>query len=246
MGIYKSIEKRIDWLMHVRFDRKTGFYKFKHYGKYIYVRHPRHFIRQSINTWLCEKIYFRDYLPTRGDVVVAFGAGYGEEAIYLAARSPGVHYIGVEPQPVIYECLSNTLNDLDEYYIASPYVVGNRKNVKFISQFSYASVGEKPDGYIEVPTLTWSEFLARYDLSKIDLVKMNIEGAEKELMAEITDFKMINRFVISCHDFRSRDGDGEGFRTKEFVKTTMQDNGYRIKTFECGINWADDWIFAER
>ena len=123
-------------------------------------------------------------------MVVDFGAGYGEEAIYLAAHSPGVKYFGVEPQPVIYECLANTFKGSGETYIASPYVVSNMDTVKFVTQFSYASVGEVSDGYIEVPTLTWSDFVARYNLSMVDLVKMNIEGAEKELIAEITDLKI--------------------------------------------------------
>jgi hypothetical protein len=97
-----------------------------------------------------------------------------------------------------------------------------------------------------VPTLTWSDFVARYNLSMVDLVKMNIEGAEKELIAEITDLKMINRFVISCHDFRSEEGGGEKFRTREFVTTKLENNGFRIQTFDYGINWADNWIYAEK
>lgn len=240
------MKKRIEWLAHVRFDRKTGFYRFKRYGKHIYVRHPRHFTGEGINTWLCEKIYFRHYLPVKGDVVVDFGAGYGEEAIYLAARSPGVTYIGVEPQPVIYECLANTFKETRETYIASPYVVSTKKNVKFVTQLSYASVSEWPNGYIEVPTLTWQEFVAHHNLQRIDLIKMNIEGAEKELIAQIDDFTRIQRFVISCHDFRAEDGDGEHFRTREFVMGRLEDNGFHCKSIDGGTNWADNWIYAER
>ena len=196
--------------------------------------------------WLCEKIFFHYYRPSSDDVVVDLGAGYGEEAVYLSTFSPKVRYIGVEPQPVIYECLANTFKDLESGFVASPYVVTNRESVKFTSWFSYASVGEIPEGYIEVPTMSWTDFLSHYDIDRIDLFKMNIEGAEKEIIQQIDDFSFIKRFVISCHDFRANNSEGEWYRTKDVVVSTLKDNGYTLKTFKYGVSWADDWIFAER
>ena len=70
--------------------------------------------------------------------------------------------------------------------------------IKFCSHFSYASVGNISEGYIEIPTMAWPDFITRYNLKKIDLLKMNIEGAEKDLIASIDDFSIIKRFIISC------------------------------------------------
>ena len=246
MGLYKSVEKRINWAANVEFDRSTGFYRYSRLGKYIYIRHPRHFLKEKDLLWLCEKIFFHHYRPANDDVVVDLGAGYGEEAVYLSNYSPRARYIGVEPQPVIYECLANTFRDLRSGYVASPYVVTNRETVKFASWFSYASVGEKPEGYIEVPTMSWEKFLQHYGIDKIDLFKMNIEGAEKEIIQDISDFSMIKRFVISCHDFRANNNEGEHYRTRNTVVSTLEKNGYTVKTFNYGVNWADDWIFAEK
>lgn len=97
-----------------------------------------------------------------------------------------------------------------------------------------------------MPTISWGEFLDRYKIKRIDLLKMNIEGAEKEIMRLITDFNVVKRFVISCHDFRANNNEGEWLRTKEFVKNILNENGYTIKVFTHGINWADDWIYAEK
>ena len=246
MGLYKSVEKRINWAANVEFDSSTGFYRYNRFGKYIYIRHPRHFLKEKDLLWLCEKIFFYHYRPTSDDVVVDLGAGYGEEAVYLSSYSPQVRYIGVEPQPVIYECLANTFRSLGSGFTASPYVVTNRDTVKFTSWFSYASVGEIPEGYIEVPTMKWERFLQYYDVDRIDLFKMNIEGAEKEIIQQITDFSFIKRFVISCHDFRANNNEGEWYRTKDAVLATLKENGYAIKSFQYGISWADDWIFAEK
>ena len=131
MGLYKSVEKRINWAVNVEFDNSTGFYRYKRSGKYIYIRHPRHFLKEKDLLWLCEKIFFHHYRPENHDVVVDLGAGYGEEAVYLSSYSPMVRYIGVEPQPVIYECLANTFRMLGAGFTASPYVVTNRDTVKF-------------------------------------------------------------------------------------------------------------------
>ena len=75
---------------------------------------------------------------------------------------------------------------------------------------------------------------------------MNIEGAEKGIIQGIEDFSFIKRFIISCHDFRANNGDGEWFRTKESVIATLKDKGYTIKPFNYGIVFAYDWVFAER
>ncbi len=246
MGMIKSIRKRIDWATKVRFDKRTGFYTYSRFGQRIYIRYPRHFLDEKSNIWTCENLVYHHYLPQPGDTVVDLGAGYGEEALYLARESSGFRYIGVEAQPVIYECLANTFHDAGELFTAVPYVITDEDMVKFVSQRSYAAVGAGPRAYIEVPTISWESFLQRYDIRKIDLMKMNIEGAEKDVLRNIDDFSIIQRFIISCHDFRANNGEGEWYRSREVVTGILKDRGYTIRGFDYGISWADDWIFAER
>lgn len=244
--MFKSINKRYNWLFKVSFDKLTGFYYYTRHGDRIYIRHPRHYLPIKEDLWTCENLFFHYYFPKNGDQVVALGAGYGEDAIFLKKKSPNVKYLGVEAQPVIYECLANTFRELGDEFKASPYVISNEKITKFCSHFSYASVGRISDGYIEIPTLKWSDFIKRYNLQKIDLLKMNIEGAEKDLIASIDDFSIIKRLIISCHDFRADNGEGDFFRTKKIVTSILKKNGYQIKNFNYGISWSDDWIFASK
>lgn len=240
----KSIRKRYNWLTKVFFDKHTGFYYYMRYGEKIYIRYPRHYLPEKDIRWLCENIIYHYYTPKANEQVVDLGAGYGDEAIFLKKVSPSIKYLAVEAQPVIYECLSNTFSHLGDQYRASPFVISTEKDVRFVSQYSYAAVGSVEKGYIEIPTLTWVEFVARYNIDNIDLLKMNIEGAEKNLISSIDDFSMIKRLIISCHDFRANNGDGEFFRSKEIVLKKLQENNYKIQSFNFGIRWADDWIFA--
>jgi len=247
MGFIKSIKKRCNWLTKIRYDKRTGFFVYKRFGKNIYIRHPRHFMDEKSNIWYCDNVVYSHYKPVSGDLVVDLGAGYGEEAIYLTRKGKsGIRYIGVEAQPVIYECLANTFNDSGENFTAVPFAISDNPILKFVSQMSYASVGQTPEAYVEVPTISWPDFLKRYQIDKIDLLKMNIEGAEKEVIKLITDFSIIKRLAISCHDFRAEEGDGEWYRSKEFVTSVLKENGYSLKTINLGIPYTDDWIFAER
>ncbi|MDH3712251.1 MAG: FkbM family methyltransferase [Gammaproteobacteria bacterium] len=246
MGLLKSIKKRIDWATKVKFDKRTGFYKYNRFGKTIYIRYPRHYLEVNSNIWNCENLVFHYYLPNPCDVIVDLGAGYGEEAIYLSKYANGFRYIGVEAQPVIYECLANTFYEAGEEFVASPYVITDKEKVKFASGRSYAAVGEIPAAYIDIPTMNWEKFIQSYDISRIDLFKMNIEGAEQQVIENIKDFNIIKRFIISCHDFRADNGEGEWYRTKDIVTRKLEERGYVLKGFNYGISWADDWIYAER
>jgi len=246
MGLIKSIKKRYNWILKVQFDKISGFYFYKRFNQTIFIRHPRHFLGKKENEWLCEKIFYHYYLPHSNDTVVDVGAGYGEEAIYLASKSPDIRFVGVEAQPSIYECLSNTLYNLHLNFKAVPYAINDDGSIFLSSHFSYAAVGNNAEGYIEVPGISWEAFIKKYHLETIDLLKMNIEGAEKALLSSVTDFAKIKRLIISCHDFRANSGDGEHYRTKEFVVNVLKQNNYDIKTFDYGRGWSEDWIYAEQ
>ena len=85
--------------------------------------------------------------------------------------------------------MANTFRRAGRNFIASPYAITDAESVKFVSHFSYAAVGEIPEGYIDVPTMKWADFLQRYKIDRIDLFKMNIEGAEKEIVQGIDDWE---------------------------------------------------------
>ena len=77
------------------------------------------------------------------------------------------------------------------------------------------------------------------------MLQINIEGAEKYLLPMIKDYSNIKRIIVSAHDFRADRGEGEQFRTREFVKNHLHIAGYTVT--HCGSKPRQlDWIFAER
>ena len=87
MKLYNIFQKWIN-RFRVKLDKKTGFYLHKRFGKNVYIRYPSHCVKKSDILWCCEKLFFCNYLPKDNDVVIDIGAGYGDEALYLAEESP--------------------------------------------------------------------------------------------------------------------------------------------------------------
>jgi FkbM family methyltransferase len=184
-------------------------------------------------------------MPKESDTVVCIGAGLGHEAIWLANRVSNIRYVGLEIQPYLYELLCNTLKQIENYSAFSLAINNNHERLFLSSSTNYTAVSTNREGYIEVHTTDWNNFLFKNKIAKIDLLQINIEGAEKFLLPMISDYGMIKRIIISAHDFRANRGDGEQFRTREFVKDFLIETGYKVT--HCGIKPRQlDWMFAER
>lgn len=246
MGIRTKIKQKIARTLNVKFDKTTGFFKHKMLGKNIFIRHPNHYPDEKWLKWKNDNIFYYYYLPKNNDTVVDLGTGYGEEAVYLHSKSPNITFYGIEIQPVIFECLANTLHGLSAKFSATSTAISNQKNILLRSQASYVDSGEEKNGYINIPCIPWNEYIKANNITNIDLLRMNVEGAEKDILSSITDFSIIKRLNISCHDFRANRGEGEHYRSKEQVLKILKENNYIIKTYNFGQDWSDDWIYAEQ
>ena len=244
MSTLKSIQKTISSKLHTYHCDKTGFL-FQMVGNdRVFLRNRTEYLSpQSLNK-LCTRYYYQFYMPQANDIVVCIGAGLGHEAVWLANKVNDIRYIGIEIQPYLYELLSNTFNQKDNYTACNLVINANHESVFLNSAINYTAVSTSEKGYIEVQSINWSDFLSKYRIEKIDLLQINIEGAEKFLLPTITDYSNIKRIIISAHDFRANRGDGEQFRTREFVKDFLINAGYKIT--HCGTKPRQmDWMFAE-
>ncbi len=145
----------------------------------------------------------------------------------------------------MYELLSNTFKQVKHFQACGRAINNKNKHFNLHSARDYTAVATDEKGYIEVDCITWPDFLGKYQLQTIDLLQINIEGAEKFLLPMIENFSNIKRIIVSAHDFRAERGDGEQYRTREFVKNYLISKGYAVK--HCGIKQRQmDWMFAER
>ena len=92
---------------------------------------------------------------------------------------------------------------------------------------------------MRVPQLSWSDFIARHGIDRIDLLKMNVEGAEADLLDHI-GLDCVRRVIVNVHDFRADRGEDQAFRTRGRVEKRLRDSGFTLAAVE------QDWVYAER
>jgi len=243
----KAYIRQIGSRVNTRRDSATGLLFQKAFGHKVFLKSRRDYLDPSLLQWLCRDIYFKFYEPSGRDVVVDVGAGYGHEAFYLLHRSKELRYFGIEVQPSVYESLCNSFRSVSGQCRAIGYAVAEgTDSVHISSAENYTTASTVEAGYIEVPALSWNRLLARYGIDQIDLLKVNIEGAERLLLPAIGNMDRISRVIISAHDFRADHGEGEQFRTREFVKSYLLAQGYRVSSVNDKDPWLRNWLYADR
>lgn len=204
---------------------------------------------------MLEETFCFQYKPKKGDCVVDIGAGLGEETVVFAmlVEERGlVHsieanlstYSGLE-----YMCKKNNFTWVKTHHLAIYNLEGevtiedDEKN--YLTNTIGRSTNLKSD--LTVSAKTFDSFVKENGIDKIDLLKVNIEGAEQFLIeGMINSLFIINNLCISCHDFRHLKSDhGEFYMTKEKVIAFLTENGFIISVRNTGNSVIDDFIYAK-
>jgi FkbM family methyltransferase len=149
------------------------------------------------------------YRPKAGEVVVDVGANVGVFSLWLLRRAEGTRVVAIEPTPDGFACLERNL---------ASYVAGGRAVVHRLA----AAAGrghvriERPTGRsIDVRTaaasadeperieaLPLADLLALAGAAEVALLKVDIEGAERELFATASaaDLRRCRRIALEYHD----------------------------------------------
>jgi len=236
----RALLKRLKPLaVGMRRDRATGHLYYPVDGVRHFVRFPEEAVRERYRRLWFDQVYFHHYRPSGRDVVVDIGAGLGTEIIPLAREAPELRYIAVEIQPWTYECLCLTLAQLPSGFQPFGLAIGEGAAVRIAPTRTGIDASSLGEGPVPVESVTWSDFTRRHGIERVDLLKMNIEGAEKAMLDHI-DLAVVDRVIVGVHDFRADRGEGEQFRTRAHVEARLRGAGFRLQDV------TPDWIFADR
>lgn len=136
-------------------------------------------------------------------VVLDAGAHRGEFSRTLG-RAYGCQCYALEPNPELFKTLPT-----DGKCMSLPWALsGNCRRARFeLSENPEAGhMGATADshwGSIEVETVTLAAAMERLNLAKVDLLKLDIEGAEFEVFAKTSDalLREIGQITVEFHDF---------------------------------------------
>ena len=142
------------------------------------------------------------------EVAIDIGALYGRYTKLLATKAKQV--IAIEPDEINYKILQdNTKNDHNILVLKAAIAETNGYRDYMI-----------PGGTSQkVRCITIDELLSLID-KKIDLIKVDVEGAEFDVLDSCTNFKDIKSWIIELHDSERR---------KELEIRMALEEGYNIK-----------------
>jgi FkbM family methyltransferase len=202
------------------------------------LRHPMVIRPRTTDRFVFEQIFLdRDSeLPfdLSPRLIVDAGANVGFASIYFADRYPGTTIIALEPEPVNFGLLVRNTREYPEIvqvqaalWSACELLSLNRQ----CESWSCRVEELHENGADAVPGITMVELLKRHGHSSIDILKMDIEGAEREVFsAQDRSWLSITKvLIVELHD-RLRPGcsralnnaiSGLGFRRIERGENTI-------------------------
>ena len=190
--------------------------------------------------------------PQSGDTIIDVGAGIGEDALVFSKLvGPSGRVIAIEAHPNTFACLKGTIERSGlTNVVAVQCAIADREGTLTMSDDSehLANSMLKTGGGVEVPAKTLDALLVELGIDQVDLLKMNIEGAERPAMAGMTgSAPRIRTVAISCHDLVADAGGGDEFRTRDFVRPALEAMGYVVRQrAEAAHPWLRDTLFGTR
>lgn len=155
-------------------------------------------------------------VKTRDDVTTILDAGayVGYSALYFADRFPKATIFAVEPEPGNFALLMHNVADCPRI-VPIQAAIWKRSGVTAVCDrgtgpWGYAVselVKGKPLVAKDVPSVTIDEIIQRYCLDRINLIKLDVEGAEKDILAncvrwinqvDILVAELYDRFTPGC------------------------------------------------
>jgi FkbM family methyltransferase len=169
-------------------------------------------------------------------VIVDAGANIGMATLYFATQYPGARIMAIEPEPSNFKILQQncsglanvTLLEAALWPLAQPVGIMNPQDEKFA--FTVAAVVGEGSLAGRIPTVNVPELLKKTAGGRIDLLKLDIEGAEWELFSINPEswLDKVQVIAIELHD-RHRDGCAKVFYSAILKhKFTQEINGENV------------------
>jgi FkbM family methyltransferase len=152
-------------------------------------------------------LYPHYYLPEsvcdsrRVRTVVDCGANIGLASLYLANRYPNARVFAVEPHPENFELLRANTKDQPRIVPIRACIAARLGESRYITDGSAAWAYHTTDAKagLPVPVATIDSICRDHSLDSIDVLKIDIEGAEREVFADAAFLQRVGVVVIELH-----------------------------------------------
>jgi FkbM family methyltransferase len=149
--------------------------------------------------------------PVSSGTIIDLGANIGVASLMWTTRHPRIRVHAYEPNPPTLQTLRRNIHDngLDDQVTIHDEAVGRElgrlrlwSNVPSIQATGYGETPPQPDGIeIAVSMINLDEVVSRVPHGRIELLKMDVEGAEADVLEGASDssLKRIKQVVLEYH-----------------------------------------------
>jgi FkbM family methyltransferase len=141
-------------------------------------------------------------LPAEPRLIVDLGANAGYASVFFALRYPTARVIAVEPVPENARLLRKNVARLGRVDVVEAAAWPRPARLALVDPgkgWWGMRVAEAPGGVVAAVTV--AELLARAGADSIDVLKVDIEGAEQQLFSENTDWlARVRTLILELHD----------------------------------------------
>lgn len=179
----------------------------------------------STDVWAYEKVIIKkeyDFLvETEPKVIVDAGANIGLASIYFASKYPGAKILAIEPEQSNFELLKRNVEPYSNVYPVNAALWNRNKEINVIDTgLGKTGFMTEEQDFSEnlasgishtVRAITIETIIDDYELDKINILKCDIEGAEKEVFDDTSSWiEKVDSIIVELHE-RKKTGCSRSF-----------------------------------
>ncbi len=187
--------------------------------------YPRDIIQKIMvdtsNYWDTYALNFINIFLKENATILDIGANIGSHSIYWAIERNAAKVYSFEPLPSTFEILKKNieLNKLEDKIIPYNFGLSDKKSKAMLQAYDHTNIGsasfiKDKNGIFELKTL---DSLKIKD--KIDLIKIDVEGAEVEVLQGAKKTILKNKPTIVIESFHNKDKVDEILNSLGYLQT---------------------------
>ena len=171
--------------------------------------HPIFLRRHTSDFVVFEEMFidqqYRTNIPKSAvKTIIDAGANIGLSALYLLRKFPSATIICLEPEDTNFELLQQNLRNYQNAVLLKKGLWHSKQYLSFINtqaekwafEIKAATAGEH-----DIAGVSINDLMIEYHLENIDLLKMDIEGSEKEVFEQNTEWTdKVTYIIVEIHE----------------------------------------------
>lgn len=142
-------------------------------------------------------------------IIVDAGAYTGLSTLWFSKKYPNAKIIAIEPANDNFEILRKHTAHLSNVIAVNAALWSTEKELSVQNpgegHWSYSVVTQSGDELNKTRSITLNQLIAEHNIQTIDILKLDIEGAEKEIFDSSTDWvSSANNVIVELHEHLAR------------------------------------------